>query len=286
MGSLSFSPIEIIGKASLKKELNIEPSLRVLDIHQLTSIPSIGGGDVFRALQTIPSVNSSSELSNQLYVRGGTPDQNLILINGVPVYQPFHLFGLSSSVDDASVEYIRYYSGGFSVRYGDRLSSVLDIVTKPGSDSLSVYLDINLVHSGATASGSLGQKLRWRVTGRRSYFDIMEKAGGSDFPYYFYDVEGKLSYLPSPKSLITLNTFISKDDYDTDYERLMYNSLYRYHPNLSIARADSNQYRKINKSKIDWSNRLMSLRWMKRHSSKHLTEVTFYSSYLGQDVFN
>ncbi len=284
--SLSFSPIEIIGKSTMEKSQLIEPSLRMIGIRDLQSVPSIGGGDVFRALQNFPGVNSSSELSNQLYVRGGTPDQNLVLINGIPVYQPFHLFGLSSSVDDAAIEYVRYYSGGFSVRFGDRMSSVLDIVTKPGSDTLTAYLDINLINAGGTVSGSLGDKLRWRVTGRRTYLDALSRPFGKKFPYYFYDLEGKISFLPNSHSLITLNTFVSEDDYKVGYDRIMYNRLYKYHPDKAIAYADSNQYRKINKSQLGWTNRLLSLRWMNRHSPEHMSEVTVYFSSLGQDLFN
>ncbi len=283
---VSFSPVEVIGEPLLKRDQIIEPSLRMLGIAQLSSIPSIGGGDIFRALQVLPGATSSSELSNQLYVRGGTPDQNLVLINGIPVYQPFHLFGLSSSVDDASVDYVRYYSGGFSVRYGDRLSSVIDIVTKPGNDSLATYLDINPISASFTVSGPLYDKLRWRFSGRRSYFDGLGKAVGTDFPYYFYDIEGKLSYLPNPKSLITLNTFISFDDYKTSYERFMYNPLYKNHPDYSIAHADTNQYRKINKNQLRWSNQLFSVRWTARHNSQQMSEVTLYTSYLGQDLYN
>lgn len=278
--------MEIIGESAFEQIRLIEPSLRLFRGEQMTAIPSIGGPDVFRALQALPGVTSSSELSNQLYIRGGTPDQNLVLINGVPVYQPFHLFGLSSSIDAAAVDLVKYYSGGFSVRYGDRLSGVLDIVTKPGTDTLTAKVDWNLLNAGATISGPLGNKLRWRVTGRRTYFDYLAKLAGQPFPYKYYDLEGKLSYMPNPRQLFTINTFLSLDDYRRSSKKVEFNPIYEYHPDPAVARADSNLYWKMDRSAIGWFNRLVSVRWTTRHSESAHTELTAYVSNLVQTVDN
>ncbi|UCH11294.1 MAG: carboxypeptidase-like regulatory domain-containing protein [Fidelibacterota bacterium] len=284
--ALSFSPVVIVGESALEQARLIEPSLRIFRGEQMTSIPSIGGPDVFRALQALPGVTSSSELSNQLYIRGGTPDQNLVLMNGVPIYQPFHLFGLTSSVDAAAVDYVKYYSGGFSVRYGDRLSGVLDIVTKPGTDSLTARVDSNFINSGATIAGSLGEKWRWRLTGRRSYFDYLAKQIEQHFPYHYYDFEGKISFLPNPRNLVTLNTFFSQDDYSRINEQIHFNPDYRYHTNPLIARADSNKFYEKDNSVLRWRNRMASLRWIGRYSSQAYTEATVYFSELFQDLEN
>jgi hypothetical protein len=96
--ALNFSPIEIIGARRLEKQVFLEPSFKVIRRGDINAISALDGNDVFRAIQNEPGVNSLNELSNQLYIRGGSPDQNLVLINGAPIYQPFHLFGLASSI--------------------------------------------------------------------------------------------------------------------------------------------------------------------------------------------
>jgi hypothetical protein len=283
---ITFSPIEVIGEAALERAQLIEPSLRIYRGEQMSTIPSIGGPDVFRALQALPGIQSSSELSNQLYIRGGTPDQNLVLINGVPVYQPFHLFGLTSAVDAMAVDYVKYYSGGFSARYGDRLSGVLDIVTKPGTDTLAAKIDWSLLSLGATMSWKLGSRWRWRITSRRTYFDHLADVAEEEFPYWYRDMELKVSYLPAPQSLITLNVYLSNDEYRQESQQPWYNRYYEHHPDPNVARADSNTYFRAERNAIDWGNRLASVRWILRHSVSAHSELTGYISDLAQGVDN
>jgi hypothetical protein len=192
--AISFSPLQIIGESNLRKLESLETSLRLITANDIPSIPSIAGGDVFRVIQTMEGVNSTSELSNQLYIRGGTPDQNLVLLNGAPIYQPFHLFGLSSSVNEAAVDYIKYYSGCYPAEYGDYMSSVLDISTKPGSDSLSANVAINLLEFDGTLMGSLGDKWRWRASYRRSYSISWENSLMSQSPIIFTTPKVKFPY--------------------------------------------------------------------------------------------
>ncbi|MEE9465082.1 MAG: TonB-dependent receptor, partial [Candidatus Neomarinimicrobiota bacterium] len=284
--TLLFSPVVILGESSFEKLKLAEPSLRIIRQSDITSVPSIAGPDIFRALQALPGVHSTSELSNQLYIRGGTPDQNLVLYNGVPLYQPFHLFGLTSSVDALGVDYVKYYSGGFSAQYGDRLSGVLEIVTKPGSDTLETRLDWNPFNVGGTLSGALSPKWRWRLTGRRTWMDIITRLANFDLVYGYYDLEGKLSWLPNPRHLVTFNWFRSLDNYDRSNNTIVYNRDYEYHPDPAIAQADSNTIRRIDQNLIDWGNQLASLRWVARHSERITSELTVYISQLRQRVDN
>ncbi|MFH1213102.1 MAG: carboxypeptidase-like regulatory domain-containing protein, partial [Candidatus Neomarinimicrobiota bacterium] len=283
LDALNFSPIEIIGVKLLEKQIFIEPSFKVIRRSDINAISALDGNDVFRAIQNEPGVNSLNELSNQLYIRGGSPDQNLVLINGAPIYQPFHLFGLASSICGNSIDYVKYSSGGFSAQYGDRMSSVLDIVTQPGTDSLTTKLDWNIFSTDVTMAGSFGRKLRWRVTGRRSYYDKLGKMFDFDFPYYFYDLESKISYIPKEKTLISLSVFISGDNYSTSKTSTYYNSYYSNSSDLSLAHADSNTYYKISKSGIKWINKLISLQYHRRFSSLLDNETRFYVSVLDQN---
>jgi hypothetical protein len=280
--AISFSPLQIIGESNLRKLESLETSLRLITANDIPSIPSIAGGDVFRVIQTMEGVNSTSELSNQLYIRGGTPDQNLVLLNGAPIYQPFHLFGLSSSVNEAAVDYIKYYSGCYPAEYGDYMSSVLDISTKPGTDSLSANVAINLLEFDGTLMGSLGNKWRWRASYRRSYYDKLGELFDIIIPYYFYDAEGKISYLPNSKTLISISVFSSEDEYLTKSQEVKYNRYYKSHPDSTIAFADSNKYYFVKENDIIWSNSLASFRFLKKISDRKLFDLIGYYSGLNQ----
>ncbi len=280
--SISFSPLQIIGESNLRKLESLETSLKLITSQEIPSIPSISGGDVFRVIQTMEGVNSTSELSNQLYIRGGTPDQNLVLLNGAPIYQPFHLFGLSSSVNEAAVDYIKYYSGCYPAEYGDYMSSVLDISTKPGTDSLAANVAVNLLEFDGTLMGSLGDKWRWRVSYRRSYYDKLGELFNVTIPYYFYDAEGKISYLPNSKTLISISAFASEDKYLTKTQEIKYNRYYKSHADSAVAFADSNKYYFVKENDIIWSNGLASFRFLKKISDRKLVDLVGYYSGLNQ----
>ncbi len=178
---------------------------------------------------------------------------------------------------------MKYSSGGFSAQYGDRMSSVLDIITQPGTDSLTAKMDWNLFSTDVTAAGSFGRKLRWRVTGRRSYYDTFGQLFNYEFPYYFYDFETKISYIPKEKSLISLSVFLSGDNYSTSESSTHYNPYYSGSSDLSLAHADSNTYYKVSKSGIKWINKLVSLQYHRRFSVALDNETRFYVSVLDQN---
>jgi len=115
-------------------EREVEVSAVRLETKQLQSIPKVGGEvDLFRTIQLLPGVIATSDFSNRLYIRGGSPDQNLILLDGITVYNPSHLFGLFSPFIAEAVSDVTLLAGGFPAKYGGRLSSVLDVTTKEGN---------------------------------------------------------------------------------------------------------------------------------------------------------
>jgi hypothetical protein len=136
---------------------------------------SIGGEiDVFRSLQLLPGVQTASELSSGLYVRGGSPDQNLTLLDGVIVYNPSHLGGFFSVFNSDALKDIRLIKGVFPAEYGGRLSSVLDMTMKEGNkQKITGDAMISLISSKLTIEGPLSEDVSFMISGRRMYLDVI-----------------------------------------------------------------------------------------------------------------
>lgn len=138
---------------------------------QLVSIPSLGQRDIFRSLQLLPGVSGSNESSSGLYVRGGTPDQNLVLFDGFTVYHVDHLFGFFSAFNSDAIKDVQLYKGGFEARYGGRLSSVVDITGKDGnSEAFDLGVSVSLLNVSMTAEVPYANgKGTLLIAGRRSF---------------------------------------------------------------------------------------------------------------------
>lgn len=170
---------------------------------QIQEAPSLVEADVFRTLQLLPGVQGLSDFSSALYVRGGTPDQNMILLDGVTIYNPFHLGGLFSTFNTDAIKEVEFSAGGFSSKYGGRMGSILEITNKDGNaKSFSGKANISLISSKILLEGPLprigSMHGSYMVSGRRTYFDTivngvlflsgkLHEPGIIGFPYYFYD---------------------------------------------------------------------------------------------------
>ena len=157
--------------------------------------------NVFRTLQTLPGVAATEEFGSRLTVRGGAPDQNLTVMDGVEVHDPYRLFGLTSAFNPETIQQFELATGGFSVKHGDRLSSLLVVENRDGSRtdvlagsaSLSIT-DANVVLEGALPGGADGS---WLVTGRRTYYDLVaERITDQQFPA-FADLQAKAVWGPA-----------------------------------------------------------------------------------------
>lgn len=215
--------------------VNIAPSF-------IFKLPSLGGEtDVFRALQTLPGVKQSSELSSGLYVRGGSPDQNLYLLDGVIVYNPNHLGGFLSVFNGDALRDIKLIKGAFPAEYGGRLSSVLDMTMKEGrKDRFSADGGISLISSRLTLEGPIGENTSFMLSGRRMYLDILTAmfVPKDEVPnYYFYDLNAKINHKISENSHIFLSGFLCRDVLVSPKEEDM-------------------------KFDINWGNKTSNLRWM------------------------
>ncbi|MEL7123844.1 MAG: carboxypeptidase-like regulatory domain-containing protein, partial [Bacteroidota bacterium] len=212
---------------------------------QLTSLPSIGEKDIFRSLQLLPGVSGSNESSSGLFVRGGTPDQNLVLFDGFTVYHVDHLFGFFSAFNSNAIKDVQLYKGGFEAKYGGRLSSVVDITGKDGnSEQVNTGVGISpLSVNGFFEAPFAGGKGTVLLTGRRSfqssfYNNLLEFSDGDadtgtnegetetqQTPFarrgqantepnsWFYDLNGKATFRLE-KDIFSLSFYGGKDNLD------------------------------------------------------------------------
>ena len=208
----------VISAEKIEQQRTTQTGRIVMKAKDLESLPSIGEADVFRALQTMPGVKAISEISSGLYVRGGSSDQNLILLDGTVVYNPSHLFGFFSTFNNDAIKDAELIKGGFPAEYGGRLSSVLNVTNIDGNrNEFHGKGSVSLISSRLTAEGPVGNG-SWFLSGRRTYFDVFMRAAGLDkgkdpLPlYYFYDANGKLNQDFGQDDKVSIVTYLGSDD--------------------------------------------------------------------------
>ena len=141
----------------------------------LAVLPNVGEVDIFRSLQLLPGISATNEGSSGLFVRGGTPDQNLVLLDGMTVYHVDHFFGFFSAFNADAIKDVQVFKGGFPAQYGGRTSSVVDLAGKTGDvNNLQIGAGLNLLSSNVVAEIPLGGKGSFLLSGRRSYTDILQ----------------------------------------------------------------------------------------------------------------
>ncbi|HPC83677.1 MAG TPA: TonB-dependent receptor [Thermoanaerobaculaceae bacterium] len=177
--------------------------------------------DGLQSLRALPGVVARHGWSGRLYVRGGRPDQNGIYLDGIPVYDPYRLFGLVSLFNPEMLESISLHPGGFDVRYGDRLSAVIAGENRVGAldTALAGSASLSLTNTNLRAEGRLGLGFpsSWLVSFRRTYFDLV--ARDADIPS-FTDLQGRILLEPSPRHRLTLTVMgsVEKTDASLDEE--------------------------------------------------------------------
>ena len=166
--SLQYQTIEKIEKR-LSKQEKLDLGVERLTLKQLETLPQSVESDIIRSLKYIPGVKSTGDLSAKYYVRGGTGDQNLVLLNGITLYNPFHALGLFSVIDAEMVNSLEFYKGDFPAEYGGRISSIMNIVTKDGNKNrLSSTASISFLTAKALVEGPIDHG-SFMITGRKSY---------------------------------------------------------------------------------------------------------------------
>lgn len=197
--AIPMGEVNVETKENTERDFTPQAAQFNLPVRELSLLPQVVESDLFRSLQIVPGVLPSSDFSADLNIWGGSSDQNLILLNGIDVYKPTHLGGLFSIFNMDAVKDVKLIKGGFGAKYGGRLSAVVDVTDREGNrNRMAAKVGISLLSSNATVEGPLPQG-SWLVSGRRTYLDWATKTlknNGvitNDFPYYFYDLNAKVT---------------------------------------------------------------------------------------------
>jgi ferric enterobactin receptor len=264
---------------------------------KLEQLPNIGERDVMRSFQLMPGVSASNESSSGLYVRGGTPDQNLVLYDGFTVYHVDHLYGFFSAFNSNALKDVQLYKGGFESKFGGRLSSVTEITSKDGNQNkINLGGDISLLSVNVFTEIPIGKKFSSVIAFRRSYkgflyntiFDKFSKSGSSSTSSsqvgggppgrqtattkassFFYDLNGKFTYRPTSRDVISFSIFNGTDKLDNSSSSSS-PSFGASNSNFSSSTSDLTKYGNIGSS----------LKWSRKWSDKvYGNTILSYSKY-------
>lgn len=220
---------------------------------QINSIPRMIEADLLRSLQTVPGITALSDFSSALYVRGGTPDQNLYSIDGTDVYNPEHAFGIFSTFNTNAIKKVELSKGGFGAEYGGRLSSVMDVTNLDGNrNNFQGVLNISLLSASTTLQSPIGTIGSISGSFRRTYIDQTYARWVDEIPnYYFYDGNLKGFFDISDDDKLTVSFFKSQDALDFKYDKSKQSLEFIY----------------------DWGNTTGSINW------KHLFSQQLFASF-------
>lgn len=271
---------EVVVTASEQLENQNTGSMLSPDLAAIRKMPALGGEvDILRSLQLLPGISTGSEGSSGLFVRGGSPDQNLIIADGVPLYNVSHLFGFLSVFNSDAIHHIDIVKGGFPARYGGRLSSVLDIALKDGNmKKWQGSATAGIVASKFSLEGPIvADKASLFVSGRRSFVEpflrpitrtqkIQRGAKDGFTTYDFYDLNAKINWRVTDKDRIFFSYYQGRDRYRDQTER-----------ESSFGGVTTNS---LKDAEINWGNRIASIRWNHLFSPQLFSNITlFYSRY-------
>jgi hypothetical protein len=189
----------------------------------IKELPSVIEPDVFRSVQLLPGVKAASDFSSGLYVRGGSPDQTLILLDETTVYNPTHFFGFFSTFNPDAVKDVRLYKGGYPAKYGGRIGSVLTVFNKDGNrNETEGSVSLGLLASRASLEGPLGNG-SWMLAFRRSTLEpvlavLRESVDGVPDKFYFYDVNGKISNDITENDRLSLAFYAGNDNVSVPFQ--------------------------------------------------------------------
>ncbi|MDP3435428.1 MAG: TonB-dependent receptor [Bacteroidota bacterium] len=274
--------VTVLGQKVESKLTSTQMSRVDIQMDKVQSLPAfLGEADVIKTIQLLPGVQSGTEGTSGLYVRGGGPDQNLILLDDVPVYNAEHLFGFFSVFNPDAIKSVSFYKGGFPARFGGRLSSVLDIRMKDGNEKeLHGNFSIGLISSKINLEGPLVKdKTTFNFSARRTYADLLARpfmissSNGDDVGgYFFHDLNMKITHKFSDRSRVYLSGYTGRDK-----------AYYRGDSKYININEDNTEETIQTKDKfsLGWGNITTALRWNYIFSNKLFANTTItYSRYL------
>ncbi len=274
---IELNEVVVSGEKTETIEEQSQMSAVKLQAAQIKLLPAfMGEVDVLKVIQLLPGVQSGNEGSSGLYVRGGSPDQNLILLDGVPVYNVNHLFGFFSVFNADAINNVELIKGGFPARYGGRLSSVLEINMKEGNQKTYHGTgSLGIIASKLTLEGPLVKdKASFIVSGRRTYIDVLARPfianqfpDGGGLGYYFYDLNGKVNYEINSKDHLYLSAYNGLD-------KFYFKDVYKDNLGGDI-------YESSTAGRLAWGNNTGVMRWNHQFTSKLFSNATVnFSKYL------
>jgi hypothetical protein len=258
-----FKTVTVTAKKKDNNVNKVEMSTNNMNIAQIKKIPAfLGEVDIVKSVQLLPGVTTVGEGATGFNVRGGSIDQNLILLDEAPVFNSSHLFGFFSVFNPDAVKDVKLIKGGMPAVYGGRLSSTLDVRMKDGNTKkFEVNGGIGLIFSRFSVEGPIARKSQkmknkssFIIAGRRSYIDVLAKpflrnnVNLKDAIFYFYDLTAKVNYTIGPKNKIFLSAYVGRDVFGAPG------------------------------AKFDWGNQTTTFRWNHLFSSKIFSNVTAYFS--------
>jgi hypothetical protein len=312
-----------LGMAKISEEATVEaerPLLStaekvsevILTPQQIETLPSLGEKDIFRAFQLLPGISGSQESSSGLYVRGGTPDQNLISYDGFTIYHVDHLFGYFSAFNMEAVREVRLSKGGYEAKYGGRLSSIMELTGKPGSGkgihgsgglsllSLNGLVDVSIFDVGSFIlagrqsfqsplydnilgmfTENTSSRGRWAGPG----------SGGGRFAgsfeaqpdSYFYDLNSKLTFKPGPLDTFFVSFYKGLDNMDNSREQSFPSFFAERMADQGISVSGSLDIQDVRK----WGNTGISANWIRKwHEAFQIHILVGYSNFMNQRDMN
>lgn len=248
-------------------------------IEQIKNVPVfLGEVDIVKSIQLLPGIQSGGEGFSELYVRGGGPDQNLVLMDDVPIYNVSHLLGFFSIFNADAVNNVRVIKGGFPARYGGRLSSVVDIRMYDGNnEDFKGVASIGLLSSKLAVEGPLiKDKSSFSVSFRRTYFDLLTSVWQLNevdkSRYYFYDFNSKFNYKLSDKDRLYFSAYSGKDQYGISYNKQTIT--------LDNQGSSEQTVTTYDESDMGWRNYVGAVRWNHIFGNKVFANTTLtFSDY-------
>lgn len=283
--SIDLQEITVIGHQRITGVQSSQMSAVEVPISQIKSVPTLfGEADLVKALQLLPGVQSGSEGSTGMYVRGGGPDENLFLLDGIPVYNVNHMAGFFSVFNPDAVKNVTLYKGSFPARFGGRLSSVIDVRMNDGNDKeIHGNVSVGIISSKINIEGPIiKEKTTFNISARRTYSDLLLQPilmfasdeafdanddGNISAGYYFYDLNAKINHKFSNNDRLYFSLYMGDDIIYTNF-RNRYTNSYDYE--------DQVRYESSNRMNLkwNWGNIVTSVRWNHMINNKLFMNAT------------
>ncbi len=215
VSTASLATVQVSAEAADREQFRLSPNPGIITVTReaFKRVPVIGEPDVLRVVQLLPGVVATNDFTAGYNVRGGESDQNLVLLDGYPLYNPFHLGGLFGTFIDATVGSFELVPGGFPARYGTRLSSVLTVVprTEPRS-GIHGTASVSVLASSLSLGGTVKGSTTWNVAARRTYADrFVSLLSDKQLPYWFTDLQSHVEHKLGNGGVLSATAYAGRD---------------------------------------------------------------------------